>query len=432
MPELDKDLMKKVVSLCKRLGFVYQSGEIYGGLKSAWDYGPLGVELKKNTEANWWNYMVRSRADIVGMDSSIITHPDVWKASGHLCHFHDPLVDCKKCKNRFRQDHIDGDSCPDCGGELTEPRDFGLMFKTQMGALEEDSAEVFLRPETCQSIFTNFRNVVTSTRQKLPFGIAQMGKAFRNEITARNFIFRSREFEQMEMEFFCIPEEADKWFEYWLEERMNWYINLGIKKENLCLRKHHETELAHYANACTDIEYTFPFSGSGWGELEGIANRTDFDLKAHMSESGQDLSYIDQVDNKKVVPYVIETSGGIGRTLLAVLLDAYREEAVEGRTRVVLGLHKDIAPIRAAVLPLSKKLTEQASKVAEMLRPHVPIFFDTTGSIGKRYRRMDEAGTPYCITYDFDSLDDNCVTVRDRDTLEQERVPIENIVELVR
>lgn len=432
MHESDDDLMKKIVSLCKRLGFVYQSAEIYGGLQSAWDYGPLGVELKKNIETHWWNYMVRTRSDIVGMDSSIITHPNVWKASGHLTNFHDPLVDCRKCKSRFRQDHVDGNICPECGGELTEPRDFGLMFKTQIGALEDYSAEVYLRPETCQSIFTNFRNVVTSSRQKLPFGIAQMGKAFRNEITARNFIFRSREFEQMEMEFFCLPEEADRWFEYWLEQRMNWYLSLGIKKDNLCIRKHCDEELAHYADACTDIEYTFPFAGGGWGELEGIANRTNFDLKAHINESGQDLSYHDQVDNKKIIPYVIETSGGIGRTFLAVLLDAYREEIVEDRTRVVLGLHKDLAPIRVAVLPLSKKLTEQAMEIANTLRPHVPTFFDVTGSIGKRYRRMDEAGTPFCITFDFDSLEDNCVTVRDRDTLEQTRIPIGDVVDFVR
>lgn len=422
------ELMKKLVSLCKRLGYVFQSGEIYGGLQSSWDYGPLGVELKKNIETSWWNNMVRMRSDVVGMDSAIITHPDVWKASGHVMHFHDPMVDCRKCKSRFRQDHVHGDRCPECGGELTEPREFGLMFKTRIGALEEESATVYLRPETCQSIFVNFRNIVTATRQKLPFGIAQLGKAFRNEITARNFIFRSREFEQMEMEFFCHPNEADEWFRYWLDQRVEWYIDLGISRNNLRLRPHEESELAHYADSCTDIEYTFPFAPEGWGELEGIANRTDFDLKAHMSESGQELSFPDLENNTKILPYVIETSGGIGRTLLAVLLDAYREEEVEGRTRVVLGLHRDLAPIKAAVLPLSRKLSDRAKEVFNAVRLHFPANFDVTGSIGKRYRRMDESGTPFCITYDFDSLEDGCVTIRERDSLGQIRVSIESLV----
>lgn len=423
------DLMKKLVSLCKRLGYVFQSGEIYGGLQSSWDYGPLGIELKKNIENSWWNFMVTTRTNVVGMDSAIITHPDVWKASGHLKNFHDPMVDCMKCKSRFRLDHIEGDSCPECGGPLTEPRDFGLMFKTQMGALEDDSSTVYLRPETCQPIFVNFRNIVTATRQKLPFGIAQMGKAFRNEITARNFVFRSREFEQMEMEFFCFPEEADKWFEFWLDERMKWYYGLGIKSGSLRTRRHDDSELAHYASSCFDIEYAFPFATNGWGELEGIANRTDFDLKAHIEGSGQDLSYHDQVNNTKTVPYVIESSGGIGRTMLAVLLDAYREEEVEGRERVVLGLHRDLAPIKAAILPLSKKLSENAMEVFDSIRPHFPVTFDVTGSIGKRYRRMDEAGTPFCITYDFDSLDDRMVTIRERDSLEQMRVPVETLAD---
>ena len=423
------DLMKKLVSLCKRLGYVFQSGEIYGGLQSSWDYGPLGIELKKNIENSWWNFMVTTRPDVVGMDSAIITHPDVWKASGHLKNFHDPMVDCMKCKSRFRLDHIEGDTCPECGGPLTEPRDFGLMFKTQMGALEDDSSTVYLRPETCQPIFVNFRNIVNATRQKLPFGIAQMGKAFRNEITARNFIFRSREFEQMEMEFFCLPEEADKWFEFWLSERMKWYYKLGIKRGNLRTRRHDDSELAHYASSCFDIEYTFPFATDGWGELEGVANRTDFDLKAHIEGSGQDLSYHDQVNNTKTVPYVIESSGGIGRTILAVLLDAYREEEVEGRERVVLGLHRSLAPIKAAVLPLSKKLSEKAMEVFDTIRSLFPVTFDVTGSIGKRYRRMDEAGTPFCVTYDFDSLDDKKVTIRERDSLEQMRIPVETLAD---
>ncbi len=426
------DLMKKLVSLCKRRGYVFQSGEIYGGLQSSWDYGPLGVELKKNIEASWWKFMVTTRPNVVGMDSAIITHPNVWKASGHLNHFHDPMVDCMKCKSRFRLDHVEGNQCPECGGPLTEPREFGLMFKTQMGALEDDSATVYLRPETCQSIFVNFRNIVTATRQKLPFGIAQMGKAFRNEITARNFIFRSREFEQMEMEFFCLPEEADEWFEYWLDERMKWYGMLGIDRANLRTRRHDDSELAHYASSCFDVEYTFPFATGGWGELEGIANRTDYDLKAHISESGQDLSYPDQINNTKTLPCVIETSGGIGRTMLAVLLDAYREEEVEGRERVVLGLHRSLAPVKAAVLPLSKKLSANAMEVFELIRPHFPVQYDVTGSIGKRYRRMDEAGTPFCITYDFDSLDDNSVTIRERDSLGQIRVPVENLAAILK
>jgi len=325
MNDNSDDTMKKLVSLCKRRGFIFQSGEIYGGLQSSWDYGPLGAELKRNIESSWWNFMVSTRGNVVGMDSAIITHPDVWKASGHLKHFHDPMVDCLKCKSRFRQDHVEGDSCPSCGGSLTEPREFGLMFKTSMGALEDDSATVYLRPETCQPIFANFRNVVTASRQRLPFGIAQTGKAFRNEITARNFIFRSREFEQMEMEFFVAPDEAEEWFDYWLQQRLEWYGELGIRRDNLRTRMHEEGELAHYARSCCDIEYAFPFAGDGWGELEGIANRGDYDLGAHIQESGQNLFYTDPVSNEKFIPFVIETSGGIGRTILAVLLDAYRE-----------------------------------------------------------------------------------------------------------
>ncbi len=432
MQTADKDeRMKKLVSLCKRLGFVYPSGEVYGGLQSAWDYGPLGVELKKNIETHWWKEMVSTRPDIVGVDTSIITHPEVWVASGHVKNFHDAMVDCMECKSRFRADHAPGEKCPRCGGELTEPREFGLMFRTKMGAVEDESATVYLRPETCQSIFINFKNIVTSTRQTLPFGIAQLGKAFRNEITARNFIFRTREFEQMEMEFFCLSDDAAKWFDYWVDKRMNWYMALGIKKENLRLRPHTPDELAHYAESCVDIEYTFPFTTDGFGELEGIANRTDYDLRAQMEASGQDLSYVDQTTGEKVVPWVIETSGGVGRTFLAVLLDAYREEIVEDRTRVVLGLHRDLAPVKVAVLPLSRKLSEEARQVEEMLRPHLPVVFDVTGSIGKRYRRMDEIGTPFCVTFDFDSLEDRCVTVRDRDTLEQIRVPVEGIVDVM-
>jgi len=431
--QANEDLMKKIISLAKRLGFVYQSGEIYGGLQSAWDYGPLGVELKRNITELWWNEMVRSRSDVVGVDTAIITHSDIWKSSGHLKNFHDPLVDCKKCRSRFRQDHVNGDVCPECGGELTEPRNFGLMFKTFMGPLEDDNSIVYLRPETCQSIFAQFQNIVTSTRMALPFGIAQIGKAFRNEITVRNFIFRSREFEQMEMEFFCNPDEWEKWYQYWIEKRFAWYIDtLGIKKENLRLRKHEDSELAHYATGCTDIEYRFPFAGGdGYGELEGIASRTDYDLNAQMAGSGKDLKILDRDTNQKVTPYVVETSGGVGRTFLMVLLDAYREEEVEGSARVVLGLSRKLAPVKAAVLPLSKKLAEEAQKVEEILRPHWPVVFDVTGSIGKRYRRNDEIGTPFCITFDFDSLEDKKVTIRERDSLQQIRVGIDSLVDVM-
>jgi glycyl-tRNA synthetase len=377
--------------------------------------------------------MVRSRSDVVGVDTAIITHSDIWKSSGHLKNFHDPMVDCKECRSRFRHDHTDGDHCPDCGGELTEPRNFGLMFKTFMGPLEDENSVVYLRPETCQSIFAQFQNIVTSTRKTLPFGIAQLGKAFRNEITVRNFIFRSREFEQMEMEYFCQPEEWEKWYKYWVNRRFSWYTDvLGIKKENLRLRVHDEKELAHYATGCTDIEYRFPFAGEeGFGELEGIASRTDYDLNAQMAGSGKDLKILDRDTNRKITPYVVETSGGVGRTFLMVLLDAYREEEVEGSTRVVLGLSRKLAPVKAAVLPLSKKLAEEAQKVEEILRPHWPVVFDVTGSIGKRYRRNDEIGTPFCITYDFDSLEDGKVTIRERDTLEQIRVGIDSLVDVM-
>jgi glycyl-tRNA synthetase len=427
------DLMKKIISLSKRLGFVYQSGEIHGGLQSAWDYGPLGVELKRNITELWWQEMVRSRGDVVGVDTAIITHSSVWESSGHLKNFHDPLVDCKTCQGRFRQDHLENDKCPNCGGELTEPRNFGLMFKTHMGPLEDDGSIVYLRPETCQPIFAQFQNIVTSTRKSLPFGIAQTGKAFRNEITVRNFIFRSREFEQMEMEYFCHPDEWEKWYKYWVEKRLSWYTDvLGIKKENLRLREHETKELAHYATGCTDIEYRFPFAGGdGFGELEGIASRTDYDLTAQMQGSGKDLTILDKDTGQKITPFVIETSGGVGRTFLMVLLDAYREEEMDGETRVVVARQTKKAPLKIGVLPLSKKLSEEAEKVENMLRPHWPVLFDVTGSIGKRYRRNDEIGTPFCITVDFDSLEDRKVTIRDRDSLEQIRVNIDNLVEIM-
>ncbi|MBD3368781.1 glycine--tRNA ligase [Candidatus Fermentibacteria bacterium] len=429
MPESSDDLMKKIVSLCKRLGFVYQSGEIYGGLQSAWDYGPLGVELKRNLKNSWWEEMVSHRPDVVGMDSAIITHPEVWVGSGHVEHFHDPMVDCLECKARFRADGLESEVCPNCGGRLTDPRDFGLMLKTHFGAVEDDSAVVYVRPETCQSIFVNFRNVANATRQTLPFGIAQIGKAFRNEITARNFVFRSREFEQMEMEFFCLPEETDRWMEYWAEQRIAWYVSLGMDPDHLRLRAHASDELAHYAVQAVDIEYTFPFAPGGWGEMEGIHNRTDYDLKAQMELSGKDLRYDDKLSNRKILPHVVETSGGVDRTVLALLLDAYHEDEIEGRTRVVLKLSRELAPIKVAVLPLSRKLQDRAREVEKLLRPHWPVFFDVTGSIGKRYRRMDEVGTPFCVTYDFDSIDDGCVTIRERDSLEQIRVPIDDLIE---
>ena len=423
------DLMKKIVSLAKRLGFVYQSGELYGGLAAAWDFGPLGTELKRNIKDSWWSDMVSCRSDVVGMDSAIITHPEVWVASGHVTHFHDPMVDCRECRARFKADAIEGDVCPNCGGELTEPREFGLMLKTRLGAVEDESSLAYLRPETCQPLFVNFQNVVTATRQSLPFGIAQIGKAFRNEITARNFIFRSREFEQMEMEFFCEPGETGRWMDYWREQRLQWYLSLGIRRENLRLRDHAPEELAHYARAASDIEYRFPFAPGGWGEMEGVHDRGDYDMKAHMEHSGTDLRFFDQPANTRTLPHVVETSGGVDRAVLAVLLDAYDEEEVSGRTRVVLRLKPQLAPIKVAVLPLSKKLADRAQEVAQMLRPHMETFFDVTGSIGKRYRRMDEVGTPYCVTFDFDSLDDGAVTIRERDSLEQIRVPMDELVD---
>lgn len=427
----NQDLMKKVISLCKRLGFVYQSGEIYGGLQSAWDYGPLGVELKRNIESRWWDHMVSLRTDVVGVDTAILTHPEVWHVSGHVSNFHDPLVDCRKCKSRFKADQLQSEICPECGGDLTEPRDFSMMLKTRMGAVEDGSAIVYMRPETCQSIFINFRNIVNATRKTLPFGIAQIGKAFRNEITTRNFIFRSREFEQMEMEFFCRPEEATRWMDYWIDQRLSWYFSIGIDERNMQLRHHEKSELAHYATACTDIEYRFPFAPGGFGELEGIANRTDFDIKAHSEGSGQDLSFIDNISGEKIFPYVIETSGGVGRTFLAVILDAYREEIVEGRKRVVLGLHPELAPVKVAILPLSRKLENKTREIEDLLKKQLPVFFDVTGSIGKRYRRMDEIGTPYCVTFDFDSLEDKAVTIRERDSLEQIRVAVDNLPEII-
>jgi glycyl-tRNA synthetase len=415
--------MEKLVSLCRRRGFIFPSSEIYGGLSSCWDYGPLGVELKQNVKQAWWRAVVQQRDDMVGLDASILMHPQTWEASGHLKGFTDPLVECKSCHLRWRADELKGDSCPSCGGELTEPHLFNLMFKTFIGPIEEQASVVYLRPETAQGMFVNFENVVNTTRKRLPFGIAQIGKAFRNEVTTGNFIFRSREFEQMEIEFFVRPETDKQWFDYWLEERLNWYANLGIKRENLRLRQHTKEELAHYARECYDIDYLFPM---GWAELEGIANRGNFDLVQHAKSSGKSLAYYDEETKEHIVPYIIEPSAGVDRTFLALLCDAYDEDIAEGETRVLLHLHPDLAPIKVAVLPLSRreKLVYLAKELYTDLRQCWMASYDDAQSIGRRYRRQDEIGTPFCITIDFQSLEDKQVTIRERDTLRQIRVPI--------
>jgi len=423
--------MDKLVSLCKRRGFIFQSSEIYGGLGSVWDYGPLGVELKKNLKDRWWRAMVHARDDIEGLDAGILMHPRVWEASGHVAGFTDPLVDCKQCKQRFRGDdprikgtpgQSDG-QCPACGsrGTLTAPRLFNLMFKTFMGPVEEDAAVVYLRPETAQGIYVNYLNVLQASRQKIPFGIAQIGKAFRNEITPGNFIFRTREFEQMEMQFFVRPGTDVEWFEFWRHERMAWHVALGIRPERMRFHQHGPDELAHYAKAAYDIEYEFPF---GWNEFEGIHDRTDFDLTRHQQASGKKLEYFDQERNERYLPYVVETSVGADRTALALLCDAYHEEQVEGETRVVLRLAPSLAPIKAAVLPLVNRegMPEMAKRIHDDLRGRLTVFFDDGGSIGRRYRRQDEAGTPFAITVDGQSVQDGTVTVRQRDTLVQDRV----------
>jgi glycyl-tRNA synthetase len=419
-----------IVNLSKRRGFVFQSSEIYGGLRSAYDYGPLGVELLRNVKDQWWRSMVRMRDDVVGLDSAILQSPEVWVASGHVTSFSDPLVECRECNSRHRLDKLtDPDRCPTCGnsGTFTEPKEFNLMFRTHMGPVESDDNAVYLRPETAQGIFINFENVRRTARMKLPFGIAQIGKSFRNEITPGQFVFRTREFEQMEMEYFCHPDDAAAAFEEWVRIRHEWYINLGMTPENLRLRPHDPDELAHYAAGTYDVEYLFPW---GWDELEGIANRTDFDLKAHIDSSGEDLTYFDQEADERFVPYVIEPAAGATRTTFAFLIDAYTEEEVNGETRVVLKLDPRLAPIKVAVLPLSKKpeLVEVTDRVATMLRDRWQIEVDVTQSIGRRYRRQDEIGTPLCVTVDFDSLDDDQVTVRDRDTMTQDRIPIAGLV----
>ena len=433
-PELQ---FETLVSLCKRRGFVFPSSEIYGGLGGFWDYGPLGVEMKNNIKRAWWRAMVQERDDVVGLDASTIMNPNVWVASGHVAAFSDPMVDCRNCKRRFRADHLESDVCPECGakGQFTEARNFNLMFKTFVGPVEDDANIVYLRPETAQAMFVNFENVVTSMRRKLPFGIAQIGRAFRNEITPGNFIYRDREFELMEIEFFCKPGSDDEWHQHWIEQRFNWFKNLGVREENLRIRPHEQDELSHYSKATSDIEYLYPM---GWSELEGIANRTDFDLRAHAEHSAKSLSYFDEDTKEHIVPYVIEPAVGVDRTFLVLLYDAYREEeaptgAGGTETRAFLKLHPAIAPISVAVLPLSRneRLAPLAREVHAKLRPHFMTQFDDAQSIGRRYRRQDEIGTPLCVTVDFDSLEDSAVTIRDRDSMEQARVRIEELVDVL-
>jgi len=449
--------MEKVVSLCKRRGFIFPSSEIYGGFSSCYDYGPLGVELKNNVKKAWWQAMVQKTSKVVGLDSSILMHPKIWEASGHVEGFTDPLVDCKACKKRFRADHLleaaesikpdlDGRrekpidlkslKCPECGGELTEPRTFNLLMKTYIGPIEDASAQAYLRGETCQGIYVNFENVMESQRLKLPFGIAQIGKAFRNEITPGNFTFRMREFEQMEMQWFCNPADAPKWFEDWRAKRLQWYLDLGIKKESLRWRQHGANERAHYAKDAWDIEMNFPFGSGEWKELAGVHNRGDWDLSRHSKFSGHEMMVRDEESGKNFYPYVVETSDGADRATLALLVDAYTEvetrsgdDDAKHETEIVLRLHKDLAPIKVAVLPLSKKenLQKKAQEIYDQLKQQWLCQYDETGSIGKRYRRQDEIGTPYCVTIDFESLEDAAVTVRDRDTMEQNRIKIADL-----
>jgi len=415
------------VNLAKRRGFIFPSAEIYGGFRSTYDYGPLGVQMLRNVKNAWWRSMVQNRDDVVGLDAAILSPPAIWAASGHLTTFSDPMVDCRNCNERFRADHI-GDTCPSCGStDLTDARDFQLMFKTHAGPVEDDGSVAYLRPETAQGMFTNFLNVQTTSRKKPPFGIAQIGKSFRNEITPGNFVFRTREFEQMEMEFFVPPAEAQEWFEYWVAQRYEWYLDLGMPAEKLQLRPHDADELSHYSAGTTDIEFQFPW---GWGELEGVANRTDYDLKAHSSASGSSLEYYDQASNERYTPYVIEPAAGATRAMMAFLLAAYDEDEVGGELRTVLRLDWRLAPIQVAVLPLSKKpeLEPLAREVLGKLQQHFYCDYDATQSIGKRYRRQDEVGTPWCVTVDFDSLEDGAVTVRERDSTDQVRVGLDHLV----
>ena len=430
MASPDPTLFDKVVNLCKRRSFVFPSAEIYGGFRSTYDYGPLGVLMLRNVKDAWWRSMVQLRSDVVGLDAAILSPPQVWEASGHLENFSDPLVDCTECKTRHREDQLDDpDTCPSCGksGTFTEARAFNLMFKTQAGPVEGSGADVYLRPETAQGMFINFKNVLETSRKKPPFGIAQVGKSFRNEITPGNFVFRTREFEQMELEFFVPPDEANDWYQYWMQERHQWYLDLGIPEEQIRLRPHDDDELSHYSSGTSDVEFLFPW---GWGELEGIANRGDFDLVQHAKHSGQKLEYFDQGTGERYVPHCIEPAAGATRSMMAFLMAAYDEEQVNDDTRTVLRLHPRLAPYKSAVLPLSKKdtLLPKAEEILEMLQPHFMCDYDITQAIGKRYRRQDEIGTPYCVTIDFDSLDDDAVTVRERDSMDQERVPTSELV----
>ncbi len=429
--------MEKIVSLCKRRGFVFQSSEIYNGFGSCYDFGPLGVEMKNNIKKVWWKEMVQSRENIVGLDASILMSPKVWQASGHLtAGFADELVECKKCHHRFRKDFLEKNNCPDCEGELTRPRKFNLMMKTFVGPLEDEAAVTYLRAETCQGIYVNFKNVLQSMRLKIPFGIAQIGKAFRNEINPKDFVYRTREFEQMEMQWFCHPRDAEKYFDYWKKQRINWYLNLGVKKENLRTREVSKDELAHYAKRAVDIEYKFPF---GWKEIEGIHNRGDWDLSNHSKHSGQDLNYYDEEKKETYFPYIIETSVGVDRSLFAFLCDAY-QEIKGGRTKttestkeveILLNLNKSLAPIKAAILPLVKnkpEIIKKAKKVYQILKPYFMCQYDEVGSIGRRYRRQDEIGTAFCLTIDFESLEKDDLTIRDRNTMKQKRVKIKDLV----
>ncbi len=432
-----------IVELCKQRGIIFPSSEIYGGFRSTWDYGPLGVELKENVKRQWWRSMVQLRDDVVGLDASILMHPKVWEASGHLANFSDPLVECMKCHKRFRADHLEeaiaagtlaAMQCPDCGGTFTDPRNFNLMFKTHAGPVDDEGAVVWLRPETAQGMFVDFATIQRTSRKKVPFGIAQMGKSFRNEITPGNFVFRTREFEQMEMEFFVVPGTDEDWHQYWIDARRAWYEDLGMRSENIRIREHAADELSHYAKRTVDLEFYFPDASMGWSELEGIANRTDFDLKAHEAASGQDLSYFDQAANERFHPYVIEPAAGATRATLAFLYDAYRvEQAPDAdgtmQERVVLKLDPRLAPYQVAVLPLSKKpeLSEVSRRVFDLLKVDRMVEYDETQSIGRRYRRQDEIGTPACVTVDFETLEDAAVTVRDRDTMAQERVSIDRL-----
>ncbi|MGH7610405.1 MAG: glycine--tRNA ligase [Candidatus Dormibacteria bacterium] len=432
MPDPPANLLETLVSLCKRRGFVFQSSEIYGGLNAVYDFGPLGVRMRRRIRELWWRDMVDLRDDVEGVEAAILMNPKVWEASGHLSNFSDPLVECLgKCKRRWRADQLEGTVCPECGGELGPARQFNLMFKTFFGPVEDEGAVVYLRPETAQGMFVNFRNVLASSRQRIPFGIAQIGRSFRNEISTGNFIFRLRELEMLEMEWFCEPDQDERWYEYWCQERLRWHQSLGLVADNLRLRPHGENEKAHYALASSDIEYRFPW---GWGELEGIARRSDYDLRRHQEVSGRDLQYTDPASGARYLPYVVEPALGLDRTLLCLLLDAYSEEEVRGERRVVLRLSPQVAPFQVAVLPLSKKaeLVEPARALEAELRRHFATEYDDTQSIGRRYRRQDEIGTPLAVTVDFQTLEDHAVTVRERDGMTQQRVGTDHLVAALR